>query len=351
MSVVICLFALPARAGRIRVTTWNMHLSASAAKAAEATGAPMQTVAEFLRSLDSDVLLLQEVCDREVCENLVQLLGSESYQLLVVSDFAQGASGDGRKKQIAIVAKHAAVAVAAEEWQTGGALDLPGGFVRAVVRIGQHNLGFFCVHLKNNSTRGNYLRDNQLNIFKRESAAAHLIERVKAIESEKSPRLDAVVVGGDFNTSPDQSRFVSEQTLGLLRDAHLQDVFDGLAASERVTCPGRGRYADVTFDYIFVNNAELRAEPTIMRTNLSDHFPVTCELELKEVTPPLAVTTPAPPATTEDIALTPTGVPATIPVASAPPTALPGKEGAPWLLALALLLGIGGFACWRWSLK
>jgi hypothetical protein len=59
-----------------------------------------------------------------------------------------------------------------------------------------------------------------------------------------------------------------------LADAKYQNGFEGLPLSERVTHPGSHGFPDATFDFIFVKG--LRAsQPTIIRTNASDHWPVT----------------------------------------------------------------------------
>ena len=59
------------------------------------------------------------------------------------------------------------------------------------------------------------------------------------------PSIKAVVIGGDFNTNHDQAMFAAGRTL-----------------------------ADATFDFIFARGLTM-FQPTIIRTNASDHWPVT----------------------------------------------------------------------------
>src|SRR5439155_16503721 len=89
----------------------------------------------------------------------------------------------------------------------------------------------------------------------------------------------------NFNTTVDQTRFINEKTLRLLEAAGFANGYANVPAKNRVTSPGRGRYADVTFDYIYARDAAFVATPEISVTDLSDHFPVTAELEISAQAP------------------------------------------------------------------
>jgi endonuclease/exonuclease/phosphatase (EEP) superfamily protein YafD len=68
--------------------------------------------------------------------------------------------------------------------------------------------------------------------------------------------------------------FSAETTLDALADAGYQSGFGGLALSERLTHPGTHGFPDATFDFIFAKGLTA-SQPTITRTNASDHWPVT----------------------------------------------------------------------------
>jgi endonuclease/exonuclease/phosphatase family metal-dependent hydrolase len=91
-----------------------------------------------------------------------------------------------------------------------------------------------------------------------------------------------VVIGGDLNTNRDQPMFASEKTLGVLEAEGFADAFKGLKRSNRITWPAKGGYPDATFDYVFVRGADPAGAPLVMRTDLSDHCPVACDIEVGE---------------------------------------------------------------------
>jgi endonuclease/exonuclease/phosphatase family metal-dependent hydrolase len=83
----------------------------------------------------------------------------------------------------------------------------------------------------------------------------------------------SVVVGGDFNTTPDDSRFTSEQTFSLLAKI-FSWCWQGIPPANRVTIPGRRRYRDATFDGFFVKNCRIIAVEVVNTGEVSDHRPV-----------------------------------------------------------------------------
>jgi hypothetical protein len=74
------------------------------------------------------------------------------------------------------------------------------------------------------------------------------------------------------------------RTLDSLPDAKYKSGFEGLALSERGTHPGSHGFPDATFDFIFARGLTA-SQPTVSRTNASDHRPVTRSLVLHESTP------------------------------------------------------------------
>ena len=54
---------------------------------------------------------------------------------------------------------------------------------------------------------------------------------------------------------------------------------DGLPLLKRVTHPGSHGFPDATFDYLFSVNAA--SQPSLITpSNVSDHYPVTCDFTL-----------------------------------------------------------------------
>ncbi len=154
-------------------------------------------------------------------------------------------------------------------------VDPPRGFAFAWFKIGDHDIGVYSVHLKSNLViHGDREAETAKNIRKREIAITQLLTHVLDVIGTKIPTIQAVMIGGDFNTNRDQSMFSAERTLDSLADAGYQNDYEGLALSNRVTHPGSHGFADATFDFIFAKGL-LMLQPTITETNASDHRPVT----------------------------------------------------------------------------
>lgn len=263
----------------IRITTWNMEWfpSGKMIKAApQVETQRIQDAANVIEVLNPDVLLLQEVRDWAACEKLAAAVKSLKYHVAVVSAFKE--IGTVSWQQQGILSKQEAESAWSAPWSTGGTVDPPRGYVFATFRFGGRLVGFYSIHLKSNLIRGgDNAKQTQLNILKRELAAEQLMGHAKEME-KTFPGLMGLVVGGDFNTSPDQTEFAREKTLGTFGAGGFLNSFGELPLPKRVTHPGSGRYPDATFDYLWLKGLKPVSAPEITRSSLSDHSPVTVEL-------------------------------------------------------------------------
>lgn len=330
--------AEPGGAEQIRVTTWNLSWFPAGSPdeaAPEAETATIEAVASTLNSLQPDIVLLQEVRDKEACEQLARRLGPATYEVNVCSVFRDGSDPAVAKRQVAILSRYPVLEARAEEWQPEGALRPPGGFAFVAVRCTSADVGVFTLHLKNNIGSGD--RATQFNILLREISAEQLVRQLSELTGRATNRLSTLIVGGNFNTDLDQPRFISERTLRALLEAGFRHGFDGVPLAERITCPGGGRYADATFDYLFVKGASFVAPPEVLLTDVSDHEPVTADLVLL----------PAPPAAG---AVVP---PAEEPLASLVPTLPPAPDttGRNWTLYVFLSVLIALHLALWWVLQ
>lgn len=283
-GIIWALFALSytASAESLRVTTWNLEWFPSGIANLRDPAKEAKRIAEaagVLKALNPDVILIQEVRDWESCERLAAAIDS-AYQVIVCSAFPERVGGAPGWQQEAIIARRPAQATWSEAWKTQGLVDPPRGFAFAAFKLGTTDVGFYCVHLKSNLVRGNREREQQVNILKRELAADQLVKHVADLQGRVMPSIEAVVVGGDFNTNHDEELFVSENTLSCLAGAGFRNSFpDGMPLSQRVTHPARGGYPDTTFDYVFAKKAAIKGV-RITPSGVSDHFPVTCDIEV-----------------------------------------------------------------------
>jgi endonuclease/exonuclease/phosphatase family metal-dependent hydrolase len=268
---------------KVRVTTWNLEWfpSGSAHGATpEVQAQRIAAAAAVLRPINPDIILLQEVRDYEACARLGEVIAPGLYHVAICSAFKEPFQSGLGKQQVAILSKYQAQAAWAERWKSMSGVDPPRGFAFAWFKIGSDDIGVYSVHLKSNLiTHGDREAETAKNIQKREVAIAQLLTHVRDVIGSTIPSIKGVVIGGDFNTNHDQGMFAAERTLDSLADAGYQNGFEGLPLSERVSHPGTHGFPDATFDFIFAKGLTT-SQPAIIRTNASDHWPVTRDFRL-----------------------------------------------------------------------
>jgi endonuclease/exonuclease/phosphatase family metal-dependent hydrolase len=274
IALILLLGIVPIRAEPLRVTTWNLDFNPEAPVSADANR--LTNIVSVLGSLNADVILLQDVPDRQTCERIAERLGPSRYQVATCSIFADS-KGHG-VPQVAILTRKHVISAWTEPWVPEGLISPPGGLAFAAVRHGAGAVAVYSVRLKNNATSGDFERDTQINILKRELAAAQLVRHSTAVVARMTNQPATVIIGGSFNTCPDEPQFVSENTLRLLDEAGFKSAFAGVPLKNRITHRGGGKYPDATFDYVFARSASFAGVPTITASDLSGHLPVTCDL-------------------------------------------------------------------------
>ncbi|MEN3371236.1 MAG: hypothetical protein V7609_3379 [Verrucomicrobiota bacterium] len=294
-------------AASVRVTTWNLEWfpNGSPKEIPPAEQAKRITAAaDVLRPLNSDIILLQEVKDYAVCARLAEAIRPHSYQVAICSAFKEPFTPGLGKQQVAILAKEPAQAAWSESWKHLDGIDPPRGFAFAWFKIGGSDVGVYSLHLKSNLImKGNQAAETQKNIRKREVAIDQLLNHMHDVIGAAMPRVKSFVVGGDFNTNPDQPDFADEKTLLKLTAGGFHNAMEGMPLLQRVTHPGSGKYPDATFDYLF-GSKMISARSQISPSRASDHYPVTCDFGLAATyaqsaasanvaTPPPATTVPA----------------------------------------------------------
>jgi endonuclease/exonuclease/phosphatase family metal-dependent hydrolase len=268
---------------RIRITTWNLEWFPNGSAHDATTEVQAQRIAvaaDVLRSIDPDIILLQEVRDYDACARLGEAIAPGTYHVAICSAFKEPFQSGLGKQQVAILSKYQAQAAWAERWKSMSGVDPPRGFSFAWFKIGGEDIGVYSVHLKSNLiTHGNREAETAKNIQKREVAIAQLLTHVHDVIGTTMPSIKGVVIGGDFNTNHDQEMFAAERTLDSLAAAGYQNGFEALALSERITHPGTHGFPDATFDFIFAKGLTA-SQPTVAHANASDHWPVTRDFSL-----------------------------------------------------------------------
>ena len=269
---------------KVRITTWNLEWfpNGSAHDATpEVQAQRIVAAADVLRPINPDIILLQEVRDYEACARLGEAIAPGIYHVAICSAFKEPFQSGLGKQQVAILSRYQAQAAWAERWKSMSGVDPPRGFAFAWFRIGNNDIGVYSVHLKSNLiTHGDREAEIAKNIRKREVAIAQLLTHVHDVVGSTMPSINGVVIGGDFNTNHDQGMFAVETTLNSLADAGFQNGFEKLPLPKRVTHPGTHGFPDATFDFIFAKGL-VGSQPSITRTNASDHWPVTRDFRLR----------------------------------------------------------------------
>ena len=268
---------------QLRVTTWNLDWFPDGSQkgvSAEVQAQRIQAAAETLRKIDADVLLLQEVRDYAVCEKLAEAIKPNTYTVAVCSAFREPfVPGDGiGRQQCAILVKTPALAAWSETWKSSGRVGPPRGFAFAWLRVKGRDYGVYCVHLKSNLVRSADPNAVRKNILKRELATSQLSAHLKDTLAKVIPTIQTVIVGGDFNTNPDEPAFAEEKTLTNLTAAGFANCWAGVPLERRLTHPSNGRYPGATFDYLLLRGGRLSGPAVLTPAGVSDHRPVTVEV-------------------------------------------------------------------------
>jgi endonuclease/exonuclease/phosphatase (EEP) superfamily protein YafD len=89
------------------------------------------------------------------------------------------------------------------------------------------------------------------------------------------------IVGGDFNTAPDDSRFAGETTTRVLGGNGFSWCWQDIPFSRRISLPANKLFPAACFDHIFVRNGKFNSARVIeMSRGSSDHNAIFAEVQL-----------------------------------------------------------------------
>jgi endonuclease/exonuclease/phosphatase (EEP) superfamily protein YafD len=225
--------------------------------------------------ITADVIGLEEVRDLEHAALAIQSLSG--FKVDVCSNFP-AREGQQEAQQIAIASRLRPISAWAEAWKPGGVIMPPRGFAFASYQVSPTQvLLVYALHLKSN--RGEIHEDMRI----REESMGQLISHMRAMKDAYG-KMGALtwIVGGDFNTTPDEPRFAKEKTVPALLADGFSWAWQGIPASSRVTMPADLRYPAAAFDQIFYRGATLaRAWVANTSPQSSDHRAVNVVLNLR----------------------------------------------------------------------
>ena len=266
------LLAAEVQAAPVRVATWNLQGGFDAAKGATPEK-DIHDAAEALSKLNPEIIILQRAPDWKTCDELAKALKSGNYNVAVCSSFRDARTGQLTKQQVAILSRTKAYISWAEAWKaTGGAVAAPGGFAFAAIRLENKNVGIYSIQL-GDETSG---VTGAVQQSAREVAVMELLQQTASVQKWAANAVQSVVIAGDF--------IPGEKTAGLLDEAGMANAFLNLPPEKRITIADKKQSGAET-DAIFIRDAGLAANPQIVSTTASPHYPVTCDLDFDGPTP------------------------------------------------------------------
>lgn len=241
-------------------------------------------VARIMSELDADLLLVQEVVDRDA---LVRV--AKEYPWKVISCFERAGDEDASLpvQNVAILSK----VPIRKSWEVGFhnlplTPDRPvRGFLGARLGTPKDGLTVYTIHLKSN--RGG----REISGRRREQAMKYL--QTDWVTKGLDPRKDRILVAGDFNCSLRNPEFALEKTIrGLLKEGWVS-MTDGIPWPDAATVrpDPEGKYPASDFDHILISPGWAKAagagrwKAGVIQNSKgpSDHYPVV--LRMKETSP------------------------------------------------------------------
>lgn len=266
----------PASPQIVRVAFWNIQWFPGHRPFANASSERAQTasVHRDMQKINADVLGMEEV--RDFSKATIAIAPLAGMKVDVVSNFPPR-EGQDVGQQVAIASRFQPLSAWVEMWKPSGALVPPRGFAFAAYEVApRHVLLVYAVHLKSN--RGEISEDIAIREESMRQLAAHMHGM-----NEAYSRMGSIscIVGGDFNTAPDDSRFVTEKTTRTLRDNGFSWCWQDIPFARRISLPGDKLFPPACFDHIFVRNGKFKSARVIeVSRGSSDHNAIFAEVQL-----------------------------------------------------------------------
>ena len=190
----------------------------------------IRSVQKDIVRLNADIIGFEEVRDWNSAALAVQPL--PGFKVDVCSNFPPR-EGQNETQQVAIVSRLESMSAWSESWKPASAITPPRGFAFAAYQLSPKQLLLvYAVHLKSN--RGELVEDVAI----REESMRQLLSHMKAMEQAYG-KLGALswIVGGDFNTAPDDPRFKAEKTTASLSSIGFKWCWQNIPMPNRITLP------------------------------------------------------------------------------------------------------------------
>ena len=284
----------PTPAGAVKLASWNMRWFPSGTKEPKPKkeeARRIDSAARFIAWQNLDVVVMQEMRDARITSNLVNhaALRDRGFRVNAVSNFRPPFRSVESYHQNAIISRFPTVDAGFKEFQrrNKGTGAPPRGLLWAVLDVNGDLVVFITVHLKSNMIPG-YVDDKKAaaesNRAKREESARQLIEFANTFKGKQygNRYVQAIVIGGDFNTDPTQADYRTENTIQTVINAGFADVSKDVPKAKRATMPETRNHPACCFDYLFhAGRGRLERPEVLPAQYTSDHAPVAVFLTLR----------------------------------------------------------------------
>jgi len=258
----LVLVAGQCAAETIRVTSWNLGLESEN----ETTTAAIEEAAGTLKALNPDVILLQRVKDWRMCELLATALKPLEYHVLICSAFHGLSPGAAGQPQVAIFSKTKAYFTWADAWGGRKQQGIVHGIGFAAIQAGTQRVGFFTTLFGSQQTG--------------EQLARQVLDQIDSIRHWETNQVEAFVVAASSGLGVrNPSRVLRRASSGLEKNG-LIDATDSLPPDFRATLRASNGPNRILGDCIFVGPADVPSNARVSVSQVSDHYPITSDIEL-----------------------------------------------------------------------
>lgn len=277
---------LPAamEAETVRIATWNLRASAEERDGAGPGTVPAAQVAETLKPLNTDIILLQGVQDWKTCGAIAEALKPASYAVVICSTFRDPATQKPGPDQVAILSRLKPYFSWSETAQPDNESPLPGGYAFAVLQAGDRRVGVFSVQCADRSTEG-----KASNPAGAGSALAHqILAQLATVTNWVANRPQAFAVGGSFNTRPGAAN-AQDAASNLLMEAGFADPLSAPEDSRKTLLSQRSGRQEAIVDRVLTLPGAAGSAAQNWRPAPSKNLPLVCDLEVDPARIALAV--------------------------------------------------------------
>jgi hypothetical protein len=257
----LVLVAGQCAAETIRVTSWNLGLESEN----ETTPAAIEEAAATLKALNPDVILLQRVKDWRMCELLATALKPLEYHVLICSAFHGLSPGAAGQPQVAIFSKTKAYFTWADGWGGRKQQGIVHGIGFAAIQAGTQRVGFFTT-----------LFGSQTG----EQLARQVLDQIDSIGHWETNQVEAFVVAASSGLGVRNPSRVLRRASSAFEKAGLIDTTAILPPDFRATLRANNGLNRILGDCIFAGPADVPSNTRVSVSQVSDHYPITSDIEL-----------------------------------------------------------------------